>query len=73
MLVCHSKLTVLHCSSGTVPICIVIPKRQATICFEVLRVETFVRFGSWKAQTIEFRIHVHRSMIRRRSRSNRRL
>ena len=47
MVVQHSELTVLRCSSGTIAICPVFPKKQAIICLEVLRARaTLVGFGS---------------------------
>ena len=47
MVVYHSELTVLRCSSGTIGTCPVFPKKQAIICLKVLRARaTFVGFGS---------------------------
>ena len=47
MILYYSELTVLRCSSGTIAICPVFPKKQAIICWEVLRARaTFVGFGS---------------------------
>ena len=47
VVVYHSELTVLRCSSGTIATCPVLPKKQAIICLVVLRPRaTFVGFGS---------------------------
>ena len=47
MVVYHSELTVLRCSSSTIVTCPVFPKKQAIICLEVLSERTtFVGFGS---------------------------
>ena len=50
IVVCHSELIVRRCTYGTVATCPVFLKKQATICFEVLRARTtFVGFySSWK-------------------------
>ena len=55
MVVYHSQLTVLRCSSGTIATCLVFPKKQAIICLEVLRARaTFVGFGlSWNTHTVD--------------------
>ena len=55
MIVYHSELTVLLCSSGTIATCPVFPKTQAIICLKVLRVRaTFVGFGSsWNTHTVD--------------------
>ena len=54
MVVYHSELTVLRCSSGTIATCPVVPKKQAIICLEVLRARAnFVGFGSsWNTHTV---------------------
>ena len=42
----HSKLTLLRLSSSFVATCPFIPKKQATVCFEMLLARThFVGFG----------------------------
>ena len=47
IVVYHSELTVLRCSSETVATWPVLPKKQATICFKLLLPgTTFVGFGS---------------------------
>ena len=47
IVVYHSEWTAIRCSSGTVATWPVLPKKQATICFEVLLSRTtFVGFGS---------------------------
>ena len=47
MIVYHSELTVLSCSSGTIATCPVLPKKPPIICLEVLRARaTFNGFGS---------------------------
>ena len=47
IVVYHSELTVLRCSSGTIAKCTVFPKKQVIICLEVVRVRPiFVGFGS---------------------------
>ena len=47
ILVYHSELTVLRCSSGTVATLTVLQKKQATICLEVfLPATAFIGFGS---------------------------
>ena len=47
MIVDHSELTIVHCSSGTIATCPVFPEKQMIICLEVLRARTtFVAFGS---------------------------
>ena len=53
MVVYHSKLTVLRCSSGTIAACPVFPKKQVNRWLEVLCARaTFVGFGSsWNAHT----------------------
>ena len=55
MVVYRSELIVLCCSSGTIAICSVCPKKQAIICLEVLRARaTFVGFGlSWNTHTVD--------------------
>ena len=55
MVVYHSELTVLRCSSGTIATCPVFPKKQAIICLEVLRAwTTFLGFGSsWNTHTVD--------------------
>ena len=55
MVVYHSELTVLRCSSGTIATCPVVPKKQAIICLEVLRARAnFVGFGSsWNTHTVD--------------------
>ena len=56
IVVFHSELTVLRCSSGTVANWPVLAKKQATICFEVFLPRTpFLRFGSSaKTHTVEY-------------------
>lgn len=56
MVVYHSELIILRCSSRTVATWPVLPKKQATICFEVLFPRTtFVGFGSfWKTHTVDY-------------------
>ena len=47
MVVYHSELTALRCSSGTFATCPVFLKKQAIICLEVLcKRATFIGFGS---------------------------
>ena len=74
-MVYHSELTVLRCSSGTVATWAVLPKKQSTICFEVIFLQTiFDRFGSGSRWTVDlFRGHTYRSMIRHLWRSYKRL
>ena len=51
IVVYHSKLTVLRCSSGTVATWPAFQKKLATICFEVIfQQTTFVGFG-WDSKT----------------------
>ena len=47
IVVCHSELTVLHCSRGIFATEAVLSKKQASICVEVFAPRTsFIRFGS---------------------------
>ena len=56
MVVYHSELTVLHCSSGTIATCPVFSKEQQIICMQVLCARaTFVGFGSsWNTHTVSW-------------------
>lgn len=67
VLVYHLELTVLPYTNGTVAACPVIPKQQATICFEV-RERPLSYFGHPKipiqSTVVQFRVHMHRSIIR---------
>ena len=49
----HSEFNVFHSTSGRVATCTVFPKKQATICYDVLLPRlTVVRLGSfWKTHT----------------------
>ena len=55
IVVYHSELTDLRCSSGTLATLSVLPKKQTTVCFEVLLTRTtFIGFGSFsKAHTMD--------------------
>ena len=55
MVVYHTELTGLCCSSGAIATCTVFSKKQAIICLEVLRARTtFVGFGSsWNTHTVD--------------------
>ena len=72
MVVYHSGLTVLHCSSGTIATCPIFLKKQAIIYLEALCARaTFVGFGSsWNIQsiTVYFRAHTRKSTIHQLSR-----
>ena len=63
-----------RCSSGTNAAGPVLPKKQATICFEVIFPQTmFVGFGLFSMAVVLSRAHTHRSMICQLCRSYKRL
>ena len=71
MVVYHSELTILRCSSGTIATCPVFHKKQAIICLKVLRaLATFVGLvSSLNTHTaIYFRAHTRKSTIHHLSR-----
>ena len=57
MVVYHSELTVLRCSSGTIVTCSVFMKKQTIICFEVLRVRATFVGSSWNTHTVDCCLH----------------
>ena len=79
MVVYHSELTILHCSSGTITTCPVFPKKQAMNCLEVLpEPATFAGFGSSGVSPIQstgvyFQAHMRKFTIHHLSRCYRRV
>ena len=69
MVVYHSELAVLRCSSGTIVTCSVFPKTQAIICLEVLCARaTFVVYLAHLETPIQstaayFRAHMRNSIF----------